>query len=212
VSCQNRSFTRSRVLRLRRKFRWAVSCWTDAVQKTAFWNGPYTIAALLVRRRFWRSLISIWHRIECCVIVIRNCMHTILAWQTPWSRVLGKLTVAQPVYELPTRCWTKSSVPCLQKLTTSLSWASWMQSMSSLLNLHNLLKINFNIILPSACTGIPCYSALHLALLRYSALAFFPPSFVYTPLLCANRWPGGISRCTHSLTGQLVEWGDDHAS
>jgi hypothetical protein len=205
VSCQNRSFTRSRVLRLRRKFRWAVSCWTDAVQKTAFWNGPYTIAALLVHRRIWRSLISIWHRIECCAIVIRNCMHTVLAWQTPWSRVLGKLTVAQPVYELATRCWTQSLVPCLQKLTTSLSWASWMQSMSSHY-LHNLLKINVNIILPSACTVTPLLP--HPPPLQWKYNAFL---CVYTAAVC-RPMAGGISRCTHSLTGQLVEWGDDHAS
>jgi hypothetical protein len=67
-------------------------------------------------------------------------------------------------------------------------------------------------------TGIPRYTALCLALFRYSALASFcppPPSahgstlpfFVYTSLLYVNRWPGGISRCMHSLTAQLVEWG-----
>jgi hypothetical protein len=64
------------------------------------------------------------------------------------------------------------------------------------------------------------------AIVRF-AIALLPPSppppsshgstmpfFVYTLLLCINRWPGEISRRTRSLTAQLVELGggDDHAS
>jgi hypothetical protein len=54
------------------------------------------------------------------------------------------------------------------------------------------------------------------AIVRF-AIALLPPSppshgstmpfFVYTPLLCVNRWPGAISRRTRSLTAQLVELG-----